>query len=1164
MGTLDYIAPEQLADTHAVDIRADLYSLGCTLFRLLTTEPPFAGPSLNTAAKKMFAHSFTPAPKLLDRRPDVPAELSALVVRLLEKQPDARFATPREVATALAPFCEGHNLPTLLASSSSAPPPSDPFASTVIPFQHDAQASGRIAQEASASVHKHSHDAPTSGLPSQPIVSQPVAQSTTERNHSLARRAKSRRALVIVGVLLAIVLLSVFLPPFLKRDASLTDDRRMAAPGRPAVPNPETQTAEGGQPTNQPTDPDRAAAEWVLSQKGEFVGVEFITTQDDQRHPAKLIDDLPKEPFQLFSVSLVNVPDVDAVALARHLGPLKSLCLVSLQHSLRVNDDVVSVFRQMPALSHLYLEDTGVTADGIFALVASRPIQTLHFDSRQFSAELASLLAKTPTLQAVMLHELSDEQLRQMFIVKQLIGLNLGFRGTTDFRHSTWARLADELPNLRSMSIDAVRCDDADLASVAWLSNLEDLFLNRLPNVTDVGLAQLESSAKLKNLALRDCAVTPLGLADFLESHPACQVVWDGADHRAVAEWVLSVGGKLQVAGRGAEWLSANVAVTAPRDEPNAPASPARSTSDPSATSNALGSSRGALTATLSGPVLLTGVDLSGLGTLKDADLARLADCTTLCDLQLHNSSLTGACLTHLTKLSRLRTLGLAYLPIEDRDLAHLSKFKQLQGLELHNTKITDAGMPSLSALTELQQIYLNDTAITNAGLESLKPLPKLFTIGLNNTRADDRTAELLCEFSTLQTVYLANTKLTEAGVKHLAQRPMPSYRLYFSNLPTVTNAILADLRGQEELVTLELGGTSVTPAAFEAFVREHPRLGMMLATDDGEAPDLRVARRVLAAGGEIVVVIATPQAAVPLSARVAFDAGRVVRRIEGLPKEPFGITIIDLRLAGAKVTDETLAEVGRLEMLGNFNTTDAAISNATVAEIAAAPKLEWLNLFSTPLSSATVRQFATKPALTSLSLGNTGLDGPTAASLAALTKLTILNINSNPLTDDDIAFVEKLAELEALGIGGTQIANRGWASIAKLPKLKQLRAYIMPVTDEALRYSGQIESLELLDVGGAASEVSDAGLQHLRSLRHLRELYLSHCRHLTDAGLESLAELPALETLHLNATPITDAGLKHLAQIKTLKSLNLTDCQLSEAALDDLQDALPWCRITK
>ena len=132
MGTLDYIAPEQLADTHGVDIRADLYSLGCTLFRLIAGEPPFSSATLNTAAKKMFAHSFTPPPKLIDRRSDVPPELSALVDRLLAKKPDERFATPSELATALAPFCVGHNLPALLHADPIATP-SDPFASTIVP-----------------------------------------------------------------------------------------------------------------------------------------------------------------------------------------------------------------------------------------------------------------------------------------------------------------------------------------------------------------------------------------------------------------------------------------------------------------------------------------------------------------------------------------------------------------------------------------------------------------------------------------------------------------------------------------------------------------------------------------------------------------------------------------------------------------------------------------------------------------------------------------------------------------------------------------------------------------------------------------------------------------------------------------------------------------------
>lgn len=65
----------------------------------------------------------------------------------------------------------------------------------------------------------------------------------------------------------------------------------------------------------------------------------------------------------------------------------------------------------------------------------------------------------------------------------------------------------------------------------------------------------------------------------------------------------------------------------------------------------------------------------------------------------------------------------------------------------------------------------------------------------------------------------------------------------------------------------------------------------MTMPTDNSEAPDLRVARRVLAAGGDIGVAIAKPQPIVTLFASVAFDAGGIVRDIESLPKTPFRIT---------------------------------------------------------------------------------------------------------------------------------------------------------------------------------------------------------------------------------------------------------------------------------
>jgi WD40 repeat protein/serine/threonine protein kinase len=101
LGTPDFIAPEQIANSQGADIRADIYSLGCTLHFLLTGRPPFSSASMLDTLR---AHRSTEAPLLHAVRPDVPAELAAVAARMMAKEPDRRFQTPREVAVALAPF----------------------------------------------------------------------------------------------------------------------------------------------------------------------------------------------------------------------------------------------------------------------------------------------------------------------------------------------------------------------------------------------------------------------------------------------------------------------------------------------------------------------------------------------------------------------------------------------------------------------------------------------------------------------------------------------------------------------------------------------------------------------------------------------------------------------------------------------------------------------------------------------------------------------------------------------------------------------------------------------------------------------------------------------------------------------------------------------------
>jgi serine/threonine-protein kinase len=88
LGTFDYISPEQASDPRAVDIRSDLYSLGCTMFHMLTGRPPFPE---GTVLQKLLQHREEAPPDVRTLAPDVPADLAAIVLKLMAKDPDRRY-----------------------------------------------------------------------------------------------------------------------------------------------------------------------------------------------------------------------------------------------------------------------------------------------------------------------------------------------------------------------------------------------------------------------------------------------------------------------------------------------------------------------------------------------------------------------------------------------------------------------------------------------------------------------------------------------------------------------------------------------------------------------------------------------------------------------------------------------------------------------------------------------------------------------------------------------------------------------------------------------------------------------------------------------------------------------------------------------------------------
>jgi serine/threonine-protein kinase len=161
MGTPDYLSPEQARSLHDTDHRTDLYSLGCTLYFLLSGQVPFPG---GTSIEKLIRHNTEEPNPLEQLRSDVPLPVAALVRQLMAKKPDDRLQTAAEVVQVLEPFSvsgstpwdglsgSGDNLPNLVtpppeqgtdpamrasegSSESITPQSADPFAElpTVVP-----------------------------------------------------------------------------------------------------------------------------------------------------------------------------------------------------------------------------------------------------------------------------------------------------------------------------------------------------------------------------------------------------------------------------------------------------------------------------------------------------------------------------------------------------------------------------------------------------------------------------------------------------------------------------------------------------------------------------------------------------------------------------------------------------------------------------------------------------------------------------------------------------------------------------------------------------------------------------------------------------------------------------------------------------------------------
>ena len=103
LGTADYLSPEQAMDSHDVDIRTDIYSLGVTFYFMLTGRAPFEGLPI---AQKLLAHHMKQPKPASDYRKDIPPGVLAILDKMMAKKAELRYSVPGDLADALAPFVQ--------------------------------------------------------------------------------------------------------------------------------------------------------------------------------------------------------------------------------------------------------------------------------------------------------------------------------------------------------------------------------------------------------------------------------------------------------------------------------------------------------------------------------------------------------------------------------------------------------------------------------------------------------------------------------------------------------------------------------------------------------------------------------------------------------------------------------------------------------------------------------------------------------------------------------------------------------------------------------------------------------------------------------------------------------------------------------------------------